>query len=100
MIVLAAMEGGESPWHIETQVLGPDFPLRAADAHLVAGPSVVMAHPSEDIAPSGEVVQDHVIKCPNGDQVALWLKSYEQCLFSHWLNLSQDSYDGNRKGLL
>jgi hypothetical protein len=49
------LQPGDSPWHLQAQMFGPDFSPHAADTHIVEGLSIGDAHPSEDIARNGEV---------------------------------------------
>jgi len=45
-------------------------PAHTADPHIIAGPSLGVADPSENVAGSGEVAQNHPIKSHNGHNVA------------------------------
>ena len=49
------LQRGESPRHLQAQMLGPDFSPHPADPHIVEGLSIGIAHPSDDIARNGEV---------------------------------------------
>ncbi len=70
-----------------------DLWLLAACPHLITGPPFDVSGEPEYLQRRGEIAEDHAVERHNrhqvrfgGDAAAGWLKSCEDCLFSHWSN--------------
>jgi hypothetical protein len=84
-----------------------DLRLRAADPHLIVRTPFAISSATEQLARRGEIAKDNAIECQDGDEVprwrpisAVWRKSCEGCLFSHWLIVARFVGSRRTEGLL
>jgi hypothetical protein len=90
---VGAFQRREPPGHPERHVLRLDLRLLATGPHLITRLPFNVPDVPEYFQWRREIAKDHTVECHNRNQVRLcgaaaagWLKSCEECLFSHWSN--------------